>query len=466
MSTAARVVIVGAGPAGVRAAEALVQSGLRPVLVEEGERDGGQAYRRAPPGFTRTSAERYGADAPKADAVHAAFDALRPHVDHRPLTLAWNVASRELHLVHDGQAQVLPFDALIVASGATDRLLPVPGWHRAGCYSLGGAQVALKAQACAVGARTAFVGTGPLLYLVAWQYLKAGAGVAAVLDTAPRRKSLAAVRGLLERPGLAWRGLAMVRALRRAGVPVLNGVRPQQIDGDDASGVSGITVREASGRTRRVDADAVALGWHLRPETQLADLAGCTFDFDPLTRQWLPQIDADGRSSVPGVYLVGDGARLLGADGAEASGRLAALAVLADLSVAPDRHALEAPALHARLARLQRFRDGLAHAFPWPRGVALDWPDDTVVCRCEAVRAGAVRAAVREAGGREVNRVKAFCRVGMGRCQGRYCGHAAAELVAATVGMPVAHVGRLRGQAPVKPLLMDTREPADDGSAG
>ena len=44
--------------------------------------------------------------------------------------------------------------------------------------------------------------------------------------------------------------------------------------------------------------------------------------------------------------------------------------------------------------------------------------------------------------------------------------HAAAELVAATVGMPVAHVGRLRGQAPVKPLLMDTREPADDGSAG
>ena len=48
-----RVLVVGAGPAGVRAAEALVAGGLRPTVVDEGRRAGGQIYRRPPDGFTR-----------------------------------------------------------------------------------------------------------------------------------------------------------------------------------------------------------------------------------------------------------------------------------------------------------------------------------------------------------------------------------------------------------------------------
>ena len=54
----------------------------------------------------------------------------------------------------------------------------------------------------------------------------------------------------------------------------------------------------------------------------------------------------------------------------------------------------------------------------------------------------------------EMNRLKAVSRVGMGRCQGRVCGSAAAELLAASTGRPISAVGRLRGQAPVKPLPM------------
>ncbi len=76
----------------------------------------------------------------------------------------------------------------------------MPGWNLAGCYSLGAAQIALKAQACAIGSRVVFAGTGPLLYLVAAQYPKAGARVEAVLDTSPACR-LAALRKLLAPPG-------------------------------------------------------------------------------------------------------------------------------------------------------------------------------------------------------------------------------------------------------------------------
>jgi NADPH-dependent 2,4-dienoyl-CoA reductase/sulfur reductase-like enzyme len=458
--TAPRIVIVGTGPAGVRAAEALVECGVRPVIVEEGQRDGGQIYRRQPAGFTRPYEKLYGTEAAKARALHETFDALRPHVDHRTETLAWNVTDGVLHVAREGQAATLPFDALIVCSGATDRLMPVPGWHRAGCYSLGAAQIALKAQACAIGARTVFLGSGPLLYLVATQYLQAGAKVAAVLDTAPSSKPWPALRGLLARPGLAWRGLRMIAVLKRRGVPLVQGVTPLAIEGDDVRGATAVRVRDGQGRERRFETEAVALGWHLRAEAQLADLARCEFAFEPQSRQWLPRIDADGRSSVRGVYLAGDGARILGADGAEAAGRLAALAAMADLGIeeAGRRYDTRRAELRRTLQRMDRFRGGLVAAFPWPHAHAAALPDDAIVCRCESISAGELRACVHEKGSREVNRAKAFSRVGMGRCQGRFCGHAGAEIVAAAASVPIELVGRLRTQAPVKPLGLHTRE--------
>jgi hypothetical protein len=56
-----------------------------------------------------------------------------------------------------------------------------------------------------------------------------------------------------------------------------------------------------------------------------------------------------------------------------------------------------------------------------------------------------------------MNRAKALMRIGMGRCQGRFCGAAAAEILADARQETVAAVGRLRGQGPVKPLPLDSR---------
>ena len=155
-----RIVVIGAGPAGVRAAEVLVRAGIRPTLVDESHRDGGQIYRRQPLGFVRTYAALYGTEAARAEALHRCFDTLRKDVDYLPETLVWNVADDAIYTAHGSQQQTLPFDAMIVCSGATDRVMPVKGWNLAGSFTLGGAQNALKLQACAVGRRVVFVGTG------------------------------------------------------------------------------------------------------------------------------------------------------------------------------------------------------------------------------------------------------------------------------------------------------------------
>jgi NADPH-dependent 2,4-dienoyl-CoA reductase/sulfur reductase-like enzyme len=451
-----RVIVIGAGPAGVRCAETLVAAGLRPIVVDENRRDGGQIYRRQPDNFTRPYAKLYGTEAERAQALHAGFDALRGRIDYMPETLAWNISGGKLYVVRDQRSKALPYDALVICSGATDRLMPVKGWHYAGTYSLGASQIALKAQACAIGRQVVFMGTGPLLYLVASQYVKAGANVAAVLDTSPLMRRVAALPKLLARPAVLRNGMALVAYLKREGVQVLTGITPVEIKGSAEDGVQGVVIRDKGGNERTFECDAVGMGYHLRPETQLADLARCAFRFDAETRQWLPEVGEDGRTSVPGVYLAGDGMKVLGADAAEIGGRLAAMAVLKDfkLKVAED----ELQGLRAEQAKMDRFRQGLAQAFPWPAEQAAALPDDAIVCRCEAVTAGELRRTVREMGAQEANRAKALCRVGMGRCQGRYCGHAGAEIIAHAAGVPLELVGRLRGQAPVKPLSMAVRE--------
>jgi NADPH-dependent 2,4-dienoyl-CoA reductase/sulfur reductase-like enzyme len=344
------------------------------------------------------------------------------------------------------------YDALILCTGATDRLMPIEGWQLAGTYSLGGAQIALKNQAVSIGHRVVFMGSGPLLYLVASQYVKAGAEVAAVLDTSPFSLRLKALPKLLARPGLLFTGIKLLAQLYRAKVAVHLGIKPLQVMGDAANGVMGVRFTTGSGREVTVQADAVALGYHLRPETQLGDLAGCTMAFDHASSQWWLATDDAGRTSVKGVYAAGDGSKIRGADAAEHAGRLVALALLEDLQQ-PVNAALREEQQQA-LAVMDQFRLGLAQAFPWPSEQAKALPDSAIVCRCEMISAGELRRTVKEKGACEVNRAKAFSRVGMGRCQGRYCSQAGAEVIAAAAGVQVQEVGRQRGQAPVKPLSM------------
>ncbi len=458
---APRVVIVGAGPAGIRAAEVLVGAGLRPIVLDENARWGGQIYRQPPQGagFTRGKPALYGFEARKADALHRCMEALLPQLEYRPDTLVWSCEPGALDMLRAGREARIGWSHLIIASGATDRIAPLPGWTRPGVYTLGGAQVALKAQGCAIGRRTVFAGTGPLLYLVAYQYARAGAEVAAVLDINPFAQQAAATPKLLRQPGTFAKGLYYLGWLRAHGVRVERGVTLDGIDGADhahgESAVDAIRWRSIDGTQHRLDCDAVGLGFGLRPETQLADLAGCRFEFDALNRCWLPEKDAAGRSSVPGVYLAGDGAGIAGADAAELAGRRAALALLEDLGTGAPRHlpGPDAATIERRLARIRVFREGMEAAFaPPPAESAKSWPDELIVCRCEAVTAGTLRQCVRSGMAGEVNRLKALTRVGMGRCQGRMCGESAVALLGAETGRPLAELGRPRGQAPIKPI--------------
>ncbi|CAH1653568.1 NADPH-dependent 2,4-dienoyl-CoA reductase/sulfur reductase-like enzyme [Hyphomicrobiales bacterium] len=452
--TEIRPVVVGAGPAGIRAAEALVAAGLRPVVLDEGDRAGGQIYRQPPVAFSRSRKALYGFEARKAERLHGAFEGLRPHIDYRPRTLVWNAAPGELHVIGDAGPATVAFSHLVLATGATDRIYPFKGWTLPGVFSMGGAQIALKAQGCTIGETVALVGTGPLLYLVAYQYAKAGARIAVILDSARFADQLAGAPSMLRQPATLAKGLYYVAWLRARGVRIVHGAVPVVAEGVER--VEGLVWRTASSE-QRVACDAVALGFGLRSETQIADLLGCRFTYSAAEHESLPERDKAGRTSVQGVYVAGDGAGILGADAAEAAGARVALALCEDAGLQVD--AAATGALEARVSRWRGFRAGIRRAFPEPRVAQFALADDVLLCRCEEITVGALRAACREDGADELNRLKALTRIGMGRCQGRMCGPAARALLAHHSGRSPGDVGRLRGQAPIKPMPLVFAEP-------
>ena len=76
-----------------------------------------------------------------------------------------------------------------------------------------------------------------------------------------------------------------------------------------------------------------------------------------------------------------------------------------------------------------------------------------IVCRCEDVMSSEIAAALDE-GARTLNDVKRRTRAGMGMCQGRWCSHAVAALIAAQTNQPFADLAPMTARPPVQPVAL------------
>jgi len=334
--------------------------------------------------------------------------------------------------------------------------VPFPGWTLPGVLGLAAATILLKSQAMLPGRRTVVAGCGPLLAAVAHAIVRAGGEVAAVVDLAARRDWALRLPALAARPEDLIRGLGWRAGVALAGVPwyYRHGIR-RAIRENDALGVE-IGPVDAGGAplpgpTQTLQADALVVGHGLTPATEVLRLLGAEHSFQREAGGWVPVLDRDQRTSVPGLYAAGDGCGVLGAAAALQRGWLAGFAVARDLQrLNPDHHRLwSAPHRHS-LRRMHRAGRAMAGLLALRPGQVAAIPADTVVCRCESITRGEIDAAL-DQGARELNTLKSWTRCGMGPCQGRMCGETAAELVAARVGSR-ERAGLWTPRVPLRPV--------------
>jgi thioredoxin reductase/bacterioferritin-associated ferredoxin len=437
------LIIVGAGPAGMSAAIEARTHGLSVAVFDENATPGGRIWQ---------ALENRGAkDADEAGALDTirAFRACgaEPHW-HAAVwaiesdgTVFWseNAAARSAHAQY-----------VLLATGTTERPMPIHDWTLPGVMTVGAAQIALKTAGLVPAGATWIAGQGPLLLLYTVQALRAGGRIAGVLDLSDGMAPLRALRHLpraLNAAGELTKGLAWRREISRAGVPWVSATNLRAIGNDRLQRIE----FRASGRDRNEAASLLLLHDGIIPSVQMTRALGCAHAWDAAQRCWKPVTDAWGVTSVPHIVVAGDGAGVAGAAAASNSGRLAALGIARMLGciTMTKRDAIAAPlrAQYARHLAVRPFIDAL-HA---PRPLQLE--DTTIVCRCEEVTAAQIREAAR-LGCLGCNQLKAFTRCGMGPCQGRMCGTAAAEVLAAARGVPVQQIEPYRTRFPAKPVTM------------
>ena len=445
------VLIIGGGAGGLSAAIAARRAGASVVVLDERRVGGGQYYKQA-------------ADGAVLDAQQAEGAALLRAAGDSGATIlggveVWGAFEGLVFLAeHEGAALVARPRAAIIATGAYERPVMVPGWTLPGVMTTGAAQTLWRSYRTLPGRRVAVCGSGPLNLQVALELARGGADVRLVAERAPSPLSrpMAALGLALAGPRLTLGGIAMLRGLRARGVPVANRTDLVSVAADGEA--LGAVFRGPDGADRVVTVDAVCMNAGFEPQNEILRLLGAAMRYDAAVGHLRCLRSERMETSVPGLFAVGDCAGLGGAPAARAEGRIAGRAAAAAAGHG-DGYDIFADA--RELARHRRFQARLwrMHDIA-PRPVG-HLPDDTIVCRCEELALGSLRAGLAERPG-HVGTLKRATRVGMGRCQGRYCGPVAARMVAGATGRAVEDLSFFAPRVPVKPVAIGTILAAQD----
>lgn len=437
----AELAVIGGGPAGLAAATLAAEAGVGTVLLDERHMPGGQFFKQPAAAGARADTQSKRGAALIGQAVAAG-------VDIRPATLVWGAergTDGRVRLACYGSdgAFYLRARMIIIATGAHERPDAVPGWDLPGAMTTGAAQTLIRAYGTLPGARILVTGNGPLNIQVAREILRLGGTLAGLADTAapPSANPGRALALFQKNPALARLGLWHLAALARARVPLHWQTRLVEVLGEDR--VTGARLSTPSG-TVEVAADTILVGGNFVSDNALSRLIGCEHDVQ--NGKLVARCGEDGESSQPDVHIIGEAARFGGAQVALAEGRLAGAAIVAKLRERP-------PPEMAKERRAKRRALGFQRAL-WevfaPAAPSFETPAQTRLCRCEVTTKAQLTRAANGAAA-DVATLKRLTRAGMGRCQGRYCAHATAE-IAHSPEPPSETTRAPAPQMPVRPV--------------
>jgi D-hydroxyproline dehydrogenase subunit alpha len=438
------VLVIGAGPGGLSAAIAARSAGAAVVVVDERAQPGGQYFKQV----SIDPAGAAGPDRQHREGAALIETARRLGVEIRSGLTIWGAFEPGLFAaVADGRSHRFAPKATIVATGAYERGWPVPGWTLPGVMTTGAAQTLWRTARRLPGRRVLIAGNGPLNLQLAAELIEGGAKVVAVVEAAARpgpAKLGALCTMLATAPGLMRDGLGYHLRRRSGGAEMIHGGVVASV----TKSARGLMV-QLDGAARSFEVDVLCLGYGFEPSNELLRVLGCGHGLDPVRRQLVTRRDDCGRTDVAGIYALGDCTGLGGARAALAEGTIVGLSVARYLGHKIDEAQREQA--RAMLRRHRRFQRALWDLYAAPPYSTRYATAETVMCRCEEVTLGQIEQALSEKMA-SAGTIKRRTRLGMGRCQGRYCAPVLEALLAERLGLERGEFTGFAPRVPVKPV--------------
>lgn len=409
------LLIVGAGPAGLSAAGVLGASGLKVLIADRDVAPGGGALLDA----------RWDAWRAQQAAQLAKLAGVRLLTRTTVLGAYGHGVFAALEVLRDSaratsgglreRLRVIRARRVLLATGASERLIAFPGNDTPGVMLAGSALAYLRRYGVAVGRRPAFFVNNDEAYEALFALRAAGIECAGVIDARPESRAAARAQEL--------------------GVSVFGGASVAAVRGRAA--VRGVSLRTGDGTGRQLAADCLLISGGFTPAASLATQLGATLRWHEESAAFVPELAvAAGRmaGAAHGVH----GLAAAGRDGAAA-----AQALLADLGRPASAAAGggDAPADPEKTPLMALWEvEGRGKAF-------VDLQND--------VTSADVRLSQRE-GYEHVEHMKRYTTHGMATDQGRIGGLLGSAVLARARGVPLAAVGQAHARPYVQPIAFAT----------
>ncbi|CAG35219.1 FAD-dependent oxidoreductase [Desulfotalea psychrophila] len=442
-------IVIGAGAAGLTASSTLAEMGLKVLTLDEQNHIGGQIYRNIEHA-SDSNLKKMGPEYRRGLDLAQRFR--KSGAEYEGSSLVWNVESEgRVCYSRAGVSERITANYVIIATGAMERPVPFPGWTLPGVMGAGAVNGLAKDADLTPSGSVVLAGSGPLLLLEAALLTQKKVKVAAILETTAAIPSPSILQHLPKAMGgipFLLKGVKMLWDIKKSGVPHYKNITNLKAIGDDAV----TTVTADHGRKKlKFDAEMLLVHFGVVPDTHIHRLTGCHMEWQKEQRYWYPATDSWGRTNFERIFATGDGTGVSGALAAEFKGELSALEVARCLGIIPPYERDNLAAQPLENIKKDAYPRPLIDAFFAPNPNKISFEDETVLCRCENITVGKVRKLVSE-GVTDLNEVKAITRCGMGPCQGRMCGQALGEIVAAELDGSVPNAGLLKIRPPLKPL--------------
>ncbi|MEA1963923.1 MAG: FAD-dependent oxidoreductase [Candidatus Aerophobetes bacterium] len=308
------IAVIGAGPAGLLAAISAHQMGAKVTLLDRDSKLGGQLIKQTHMFFG--SEEQYasirGIDI--ADILANKLDREKTDIMLDATVVGYYREDGVLGIEQNNRFIKIKPERIIVATGASERVLAFPNNDLPGIYGAGAAQTLMNEHGVVPGDNVLMVGAGNIGLIVSYQLMQAGINVKAIIDAAPKI-------------GGYWVHASKVR---RLGVPIYTSYTVKEAYGKE--NLEKVTIWELDedwqplkGTEMDLDVDVICIAVGLSPLAELLWQAGCQMKYIPELGGHTPVRDEDMQTTTKGIYVAGDVAGVEEASSAMVEGSLAGL---------------------------------------------------------------------------------------------------------------------------------------------